>query len=351
MKEFYQAKEFIEKSQNILIPFPQETNEDIFCGALALFYTLKELKKKVNLTLPRIPAKLNFLLDEEILENSNQHCIVISINTKGGKIDKILYEKDAQELKFYLNLRNGEVEIENISVKTEGEGPDLSIIINEGNLIFEPRGGFYGQKVVIQNSLESVSRTVKEFLQLFGENLINQDVATCLLAGLIISTQNFQNLNKNSEVLKEVSFLIKKGAHYQEIIKNLYKTCSIAEIKLFGQVLSKLNFDKERGIAWCSLTEEDFQNTNSSSSNLAFVLETLKLNFFLPPTLFLLWKGHCSQSLVKGVFYSIRSELIRKILENFDSVSKGRGVLFLIRNSNLKESEEKILNLIYGAVN
>jgi hypothetical protein len=342
MNEFSQASELAQKSQNILISLPQEISEDGFCGALALFYTLKELDKKVNLTLPSCPERLKFLMDDEILQNSNQGNVVISINTRRGKIDKIHYEKDSQELKFYLNLSNGGIELENVSFKSENEDQNLTISISDEGLEFK-QGEGSSQEVIIKNSLGGISGMIKEFLQTFGENLVNGRIATYLLAGLISYSQNSQNLGMDSEFLKESVSLIKKGADYQEIIKNFYKTGSPEELKLLGQVFSKLNFKKE--IAWSLLSRQDFEAANSSSKNLSFVLKALKLSFLLPKTLFILWESHLSQPIIKGIFYSTKKELVKKILENYEAVTKGNGVLFLARDNSSRETEAKLLEL------
>ena len=55
--EFEQAKQLIGETKNIYI-IPAQTNEpeSIVC-ALALFYTLKELNKNVNLVIEELPEK------------------------------------------------------------------------------------------------------------------------------------------------------------------------------------------------------------------------------------------------------------------------------------------------------
>jgi len=344
MITFNQIKQLIEASENILISLPQEVDGDNFCGALALFYTLKKLGKKVNLISPHFPEKLKFLINEEVLENQNS--LLISMKMKGGKIDKIRYEKDSQELKFYLNLKNGEIEIENISFKTSEEMPDLIITLEEGGLVFNPTLAAKEKLILYKSSSLSVCQTINNFLESFEENLIQGKIATCLLAGLIVFTQNFQNSKVNPEILKEVSWLIKRGADYQSVIKYFYKTRSLSEVKLLSQTLAKLNFDKEKGVAWCSLSQEDFKNSGSSSRELSFVLEALKLNFSLPETVFVLWQDHRSQPIIKGVFYSTKEDLVKRILENFEGVAKGNCAIFLIRDNDLRRPEEKILNLL-----
>jgi nanoRNase/pAp phosphatase (c-di-AMP/oligoRNAs hydrolase) len=343
MNDFYQASELTKKSQNILISLPEEVDGDNFCGALALFYRLKELGKKVNLASPRFPEKFRFLGDEETFGAPNQNNITISINTKGGRIDRIHYEKDSQELKFYLNLREGGVELENVSFKEEGERRDLTIFLGQEDLSFESRGRD-NQTIIVKNSLGSVSGLIKEFLETFGEGLMTGKIATCLLTGLIFYTQNFRSSKINAGFLGEASLLIKKGGDYQEIIKNLYKNNSLSEIKLLGQVFSKLKVKGDT--AWSCLSQEDFQKSDSSSKDLGFVLEALKSNFLLPQTIFILWESHQSKPIIKGVFYSTKKDLIGRILENYKGLSRGNGALFLDKENDLQKAEEKLLKLI-----
>ena len=343
MNDFYQASELTKKSQNILISLPKEVDGDNFCGALALFYRLKELGKKVNLVSPRFPEKFRFLEEEEAFGPQNQNNITISINTKGGRIDKIHYEKDTQELKFYLNLKEGGVELENVSFKEEEERRDLTIFLEQENLSFESKERD-NQTIIVKNSLGSISGLIKEFLETFGEGLMTEKIATCLLTGLIFYAQNFRNSKIDAGFLGEASLLIKKGGDYQEIIKNLYKNNSLSEIKLLGQVFSKLKINEKT--AWSCLSQEDFQRSNSSSKDLGFVLEALKSNFLLPQTIFILWESYGARVIIKGIFYSTKKDLIEKLLKNYKGLSKGNGALFLDRENDLQGAEEKLLELI-----
>ena len=46
--------------------------------------------------------------------------------------------------------------------------------------------------------------------------------ANCLLAGLVIYTENFKN-KLTAEVFQTASDLMKKGASLEEVVKNIYK--------------------------------------------------------------------------------------------------------------------------------
>ena len=62
MEALIQAKNIIQKSQNILVLPSQENLGDSLGSALALFFTLKKLDKNVNLAVEEVPEKFHFLL-------------------------------------------------------------------------------------------------------------------------------------------------------------------------------------------------------------------------------------------------------------------------------------------------
>ena len=142
------------------------------------------------------------------------------------------------------------------------------------------------------------------------------------------------------------AYLIERGGNHQKIVQHLYKQKSISQINLLGKILEKLGFDEKRELYSASLTDEEFRTSQSSSRDLSFVIEELKFNFRYLPNLLILWESHASPALIKGIFYSSRTELIEKVLQNYEGVSKGEGALFLMREDNLDLAKEKILEIL-----
>lgn len=360
-----QAKNLIAKSQNILIIPESEIQGDKLGSALALFFTLKKLGKNVNLLTGKIPEKFNFLVNPDL---SPAGSFVISVNTAGKEISKMRYEKNNNDLKIYLALDKGEIKNEDVSFlrqRTFGEAernPDLLIALGiqslEGqeqllgeapilNIDNQPNNENFGEVNIIETT-SSLAEIVTNLIELMDEEkeLFNEEIATCLLTGLIWSSQNFRNPRTRPKTFKTSAFLIEKGADHQKIIQHLYKQKSISQIKLLGRILEKLNFHDVKDVYSASLTANDFQDCHASSKDLAFVLEELKFHFRHLPNLLILWESHASPPLVKGIFYSPNLNLTEKISENFESVSRGQGVLFLTRDNDLISAEEKILSIL-----
>ena len=381
MEALNQAKNLIQRAQNILIIPASEPQGDSLGSALALFYTLKELGKNVNLLFTeKIPDKFQFLTN---LPLGPAQDFVVTVNTSGKTLSKMHYEKNENDLKIYLTLNKGELEAKDVallprlttetSLETNGKSfyrnPDLIIVLGAKSLedvaeIFDknprlfyetttlnldnhPLNENFGEVnlIDVSSSLAEISTELIKSLDPAGDYL-RGGIATCLLVGVIYASQNFRNPKTRPKTFETSAFLIEKGADHQKIVQHLYKQKDISQIRILGRILEKLNFDEKKDVYLATLAKSDFENCQATSRDLGFVIEELKLNFRYLPNLLILWESHASPSLIKGVFYSSQFELIEKILRNFEGISRGEGALFLVRDSDLNSAKEKILQIL-----
>jgi nanoRNase/pAp phosphatase (c-di-AMP/oligoRNAs hydrolase) len=378
MDTFDQARNIIERFQNILIVPCLSSPGDGLGSALALFFTLKKLGKNVNLVEQEFPEKLRFLTE---LANGPDKDFVISIDTTAKDIAEMRYEKGRQDLKIRLSLNHGEIGQKDISftsspaaeqIRFSGleQNADLLIVLGAGSLedlgetFYQNTNFFYERPILnianrpdnesfgeinlieINSSLAEILVKLIKIMEAKNGKLMDKKTATCLLAGIIWASQNFRNPKTRPKTFETSAFLIEKGAEHQKIIQHLYKQKSLSQIKLLGRILEKISFNKEKETYTAPLTEKDFQECQASSKDLGFAMEELRFSFRFLPNLLILWESHASPPLIKGLFCSARPDLISKILENFEGVSKGEGALFLIRSSNLDETREKILRIL-----
>lgn len=357
------AKSIIDKSQNILICPSSDSQGDSLGSALALFYTLKKLGKNVNVNIKNVPERFCFLADRQ---SAGPGEFIISINTEGKDIGKMRYEKNHKDLKIYLALNGGEIKKDDIifpiaDMEDFPQNPDLLISVGIQSLADVPRlfwesailnidnqtqNENFGEVNLIETTSSLAEITANLIKLMGGEELFDEKTATCLLTGIIWSSQNFRSPRTRPHTFKTSAFLIEKGANHQEIVRHLYKQKSLSQVRLLGRVLEKINQHKEKEIYSALLRENDFKECQAGSKDLAFVLEELKFHFRHLPNLLILWESHASPAITKGVFYSPNSGLPEKILENFEGVSRGNSVLFMSKETNLTAVQEKILNIL-----
>lgn len=120
----------------------------------------------------------------------------------------------------------------------------------------------------------------------------------------------------------------------------------IPKIKLLSRVLHKLEIDRKKNIYSACIKASDFLSSAAQTKDLGFVIGELKKNTWKLPSLLLLWEENSSLSLVRGVFYSSNKDFIGKVLENFPGVLKGDGILFSVKENDIKKVKEKILDLL-----
>ncbi|MBI5151937.1 DHH family phosphoesterase [Candidatus Peregrinibacteria bacterium] len=107
--------------------------------------------------------------------------------------------------------------------------------------------------------------------------LITRNVATALLTGIYFDTGSFMHSNTNTETLKAASELTRLGADKTRIVKSLFKTMTIPQIKLWGKILEKIK-TTERGITVSVVTSDDLKECGASQEETERVIDFLNTN-------------------------------------------------------------------------
>lgn len=300
LTETQQIFELIKKSRSILIVFKKDWTGDSLSSALALSKVLKKIDKKVDVVCQNFKpsANVSFLGATEINDKiEDLQKFVISIDTSKTKVGEFYYDNESDKLNIYISPKNGQFKPVDVSAKIANYSYDLIFIVNTPDLeslgeIYNNHGEFFYStpKINIDNSNKneyfgdinlvdltssSTAEIIYGLIKNFDENLINDDIATYLLCGIITSTKNFKTLNVSPKTLNTASLLITKGARREQIIQNLYQTRFLSTLKLWGRVLSRLNNDLNDKLVWSVISSQDFLETSTSSSEIIDVIDEL----------------------------------------------------------------------------
>ncbi|MDP3883202.1 MAG: hypothetical protein Q8Q48_04060 [Candidatus Staskawiczbacteria bacterium] len=238
--ELQESKNIISEAKNICL-LPLDEPEAI-SSALALFYTLKELGKNVNLIIEAIPENLKFLTPSLDFISYPKN-FVISVPNRIADISQIYYEKNDDAVKIFLTLESGNVKKDDISFYFSETKPDLIITLgikdyseqlknklnSFGFLLDSPilnvdsgtENKMFGKINLIGES--SLTEAVFDIIKSDGEEKIKKETASCLLSGLVIYTDNFKS-KITADIFQIAGSLMKKGAGLKEITDNLYKS-------------------------------------------------------------------------------------------------------------------------------
>jgi phosphoesterase RecJ-like protein len=134
----------------------------------------------------------------------------------------------------------------------------------------------YGHVNVVDPEASSTAEIVYHLVNHAGHP-ISQEMATCLLTGIMSDTGGFSNMATTSSSLHVASQLLALGARIWDIQAHTQKNKPIQTLKLWGTALSRL-VKHESGIVTTILTLKDFRDNNvdpKSAEGIINFLNTL----------------------------------------------------------------------------
>jgi len=234
-----EIKQLVIQTKNIYIIPENKGPENISC-ALALFYTLKELGKNVNLVIDTLPDNLKFLIPSLDFVSYPKN-FVVSIPNKIAEVSQIYYEKGDEQLKIHLTINKGNIKKEDISFYYAESKPDLVITVGiqnfkdylsdklnsfgfllDSNILNidnrQDNQKFGNINLVTETAL---AKTTLQVIKSISSQTFKKETATCLLASLIFHTDNFKNQKVTAEIFELAAMLMKEGADLKDITSNI----------------------------------------------------------------------------------------------------------------------------------
>lgn len=357
----------IEKAKEILIIFPNNKDGDSLSAALAFFVFLKNLNISVDLFEANLTsdlenfneASLSFLPNFNKIKKdlSNLRSFIVSLNIKNTKVSQIKYSVNEDELNFIVSPSSGWLTPEDVSLKTGEFKYDLIISIGISNLellgeVYDNNVEFFYKTTIINidrspanedfgqiNFIDLNSLTNSEIayylLKNYQTGKISEDVATCLLSGIIKKTKNFKIDNLNPRTLLASSELISLGARREEIIKNLFYSRTINSLKLWGEILKTLSSENLGEFLWSKIDQEELENCNLKNEALEEIIDEL-ISGLPKAKVFVLLISTEEKTMIKA--FSLKSVNALKLLQDFNP--SGNSV-FAQGYSNKAEKLEK----------
>ena len=357
----------ITKAQNILIVFP-EGEGDALASALALFIFLKNLNKTVDVaanTNSSLGDPLQFLPSYHDIKRdlNNLRQFIVSINIHQAKIKQIKYTLNQETLNFIISPKQGWFKSEDVSSRAGQFKYDLIITIGANDLeslgeIYDSAVEFFYKTPLINLDRQSTNEDFGQinlvdlnavanaeilfyFLKNYRQDLIDEDVATCLLAGIIIQTKNFKTSNLTPRILLTASKLISLGARREEIVKNLYRSRSLSSLKLWGKLLNNLNSLKNNKIIWSILKAQDIKQSGGNSNDLEDVIEELIAN--VPQTKVIIVFYEDRKDRTKIIAYTLKNINALDLFKKYSPNGNHKIVRFSLKQ-NLTEVTDKIIS-------
>lgn len=295
-----QIFEQIRKANKVLIALPENLTADVLGSGLALRLFLTKLQKDVSvITSGQTPPNLKFLpgsgdLKSEIFASKS---LVISVDTAQKKLDEISYQTESEKVHIYLKASGQQFSQEDLSFSSEKFPVDLVIVLGaksledlgklaerQADLLFEtpkvnvdnqPDNEYFAPINLVDITAVSIAEMLAQLLEQYEDQVLDEDIATCLLAGIITKTQSFQHAQTTPKSFLKASELVALGGRQQEIIKHIYKTKPLSLLKLWGRALARMKILEDKKIIYSSLSFTDFERAESSAEEILPALREL----------------------------------------------------------------------------
>ncbi len=374
----------IEKAQRILVTFPALYNGDAIASSLALALALKKMGKKTDIIATKdgladhlsTPSSFfSFLPGFNDIRSNPDEKFVISLDTSRAKIKSLRYKAEEKGVKFFITPKEGKFQRED--VKTSNSSNDYDLIITLDTPDLESLGEFfekdnelfyktpiinidhhgeneeYGQINLVKLNTVATAEIIYSLLSEKDMSLIDHDVATCLLTGIVVKTKNFKTANINPNTLSLTSALISKDARRDEIVKNLFRSRNLKVLKLWGRILARLSGLKNNKVIWSTINKVDFEKTGTDSTDLSDVIEELIINIPEAEVIMIFYEDPKGEAEASG------ANLLIHTPKNFDILNlvreykpKGTDKFMKIETQKaLKEIKRDIIELLDKKIN
>jgi len=369
LSETEQLKKLFAEKKYILIVFRPDADGDAMGAGLALKNFLDKQKKHVEIASSGfvVPKNLHFLAKPSDIkpELTNLQKFIIKVDVAKAPIETLSYDVKDNWLSIYLTPKHGVITKNELRTAQTTFKYDLIVVLDTpdleslGNIYFNNTDLFYrlpvvnidhhannehfGQINIVDITATSTAEIIFKNLEEIGAGYLDGDIATALLTGMIVKTKSFKTANVNPLTLNLASQLINLGAQRDKIIQNLYRTKTIATLKLWGQALTHIQSDKHLGLVWTALTREDFARSGASEEDLKGIIEELLMNSPEAKMVLVLYE---KEKEVMAILTAEKGSDAKSVLAQFSPSGDKKQASCVIAGKTLKEVEEEIIKEI-----
>lgn len=244
-----QISELLRRGSNFIVMTPRDPTVDQAAAVLGLTSLLGKINKNAQgVASGRVPRELDWLPSYTLASKPEaQRDFVITLDTSKTEADKLKYTTEGKRLKVYITPFNGNFTKDDVSfdygdyhvdaVVTLGiEDPKqlMNILTADKDLVAKARvvtinnkgGAKDGHTLSWYEDASSLSEMVMSMSEALGSGILDKEIATVLLTGIIAATEHFQAPNTTPKVMTMAAQLMAAGADQVRIMQQLAKSSS-----------------------------------------------------------------------------------------------------------------------------
>lgn len=236
--------EEINEAKSIVILTHEIPDGDAIGSSLALYIGLKQLGKDVDVIIPEYSRTYEFLPKaNEIKKEGRTSNYDLAIALDSGDIKRL----------------NGFVEyFENANVK-------ISIDHHSSNTMFADYN-------FVNPTAPACAQILVTVLKTLGI-VIDKEIGTCLLAGIITDTGGFKYQGVTPETFEFVAELINKGVNVSDVYKKVLQIISREKFEIMQIAMNRLEFLEGGKLTFTYTTKEDEKKIGAGNNDYEGIVE------------------------------------------------------------------------------
>lgn len=247
-----QVVEKVNGAKNVLVTVGAQPSVDELAAALGLTFLLGKLQKHVTAVFSgETPPAIEFLDPEKTFERSVDSLRDFIIALDKEKADKLRYKVEEDVVKVFitpyktvisekdLQFSQGDFNVDVILALGITKREDLDkAIVAHGRILHDAEVitiNANGKKSNIgsidwaDDAASSISEMLVSVSEVFGNGLLDEQISTALLTGIVAETNRFSNEKTSPKVMTMAAQLMAAGANQQLIATNLRQEGMISE--------------------------------------------------------------------------------------------------------------------------
>lgn len=242
-----QTSEAVRQAENILILTGQHPSVDQVAATIALAAVLRKFGKKVTAIISDpLPVQAQFLTTNELDRGlGGLRDFILKVDVNRSQVDKLRYVVEDGKLNIYITPQKGGFAPSDVTFAYGDYQYDLAIILGVptraridkmfadnqelfarlpiANIDFHRSNENYGAINLIDPVASSLSEILVALSESLQSGLIDETIATALLAGIMSSTDRFTATHTTSKSLTVAAQMMAAGAKQQAVVRGLFR--------------------------------------------------------------------------------------------------------------------------------
>lgn len=241
-----QASEALRQAESILVTTAQHPTVDQTAAAIAMAMVLRKIGKKATAVISdSLPQTTAWMPTSELATGlSGSRDFILKVDLAKAEVDKLKYTIEEGKLNIHVSPFKGGFAPSDVSFGYGNYHYDLIVVLGVParsrldrifetnpellevpiiNLDFHRSNENYGAVNVIEPAAASLSEILLAMGESLQQGVVDEQIATVMLAGIMSATERFTAVHTTSKSLTVAAQLMAAGANQPAVVKGLYR--------------------------------------------------------------------------------------------------------------------------------